>query len=175
MFKKNSIIRLFFSPIGAVSHRRSALFWFVLLVFMAGLSGCQTIPTLPPVNLSDPGWTTRQGQAVWRSKKDAPEIAGELLVAVNPDGRSFVQFTKTPFPMVIAQTTSNSWQIQDVRKNRIYSFRGHPPAQLLWLQLPRCLTGGSPPKNWNWERFENGGFRFQNLASGESLEGYLSP
>ena len=175
MFKKNSIFHSIFLQVGALSHRRSAFFWPLLLAFMAALSGCQTIPTLPPVNLSEPGWSVRQGQAVWRSKKGAAEIAGELLVAVNPDGRSFVQFTKTPFPMVIAQTTSNSWQIQDVRKNKIYSFRGHPPARLLWLQLPRCLTGGSPPKNWKWERLENGSFRFQNLSSGESLEGYLSP
>jgi hypothetical protein len=175
MFKKNSTVRLIFAPTGSSSRRRGVFFWPILLVYLAILPGCQTIPTLPPVNLSQPGWTIRQGQAVWRSKKAAPEIAGELLVAVNPDGRSFVQFTKTPFPMVIAQTTSNSWQIQDVRKNRVYSFRGHPPAGLLWLQLPRCFDNSPPLKKWKWEHLENGGFRFQNPSTGELLEGYLNP
>src|SRR6185503_6749264 len=41
------------------------------------LTSCRTTLTLPPVNLSEPGWTLRQGQALWRSKRDAPEIAGE--------------------------------------------------------------------------------------------------
>jgi len=34
---------------------------------------------LPPVSLSEPGWTIRQGQAVWRRYHDTPDIAGELL------------------------------------------------------------------------------------------------
>ena len=91
---------------------------------------CHTVPPLPPVNLTEPGWTVLQGQAVWRTKKDAPEIAGELFVATNPDGRSFVQFTKTPLPFVVAQTTTNSWQIHFVPNDKTYSGRGKvPPSQ----------------------------------------------
>jgi hypothetical protein len=145
------------------------------LPFMLALAGCQTIPTLPPVNLTEPGWAVRQGQVVWRSKADAPEIAGELLVAVNPDGRSFVQFTKTPLPFIVAQTTSNSWQIHIVPLNKTYSAHGRPPARLAWLHLPPCLAGAPPPKKWQWEKLENGGFRFQNPSTGELLEGYLNP
>src|SRR5436190_1004987 len=73
------------------------------------LVGCRTAP-LPPVNLHEPGWTVREGQAVWKRDQNTPEIAGEVLLATRPDGCTFVQFTKTPFPMIIAQTTTNHWQ-----------------------------------------------------------------
>jgi hypothetical protein len=174
MFKKNFITRP--KPLRTgVLHRQNTLILTTLLLFLFVFSGCQTIPTLPPVNLSAPGWNIHQGQAVWRSKKDAPEIAGDLLLATHPDGRSFVQFTKTPLPFVVAQTTSNSWQIQFVPVNKIYSAHGRPPAQLAWLHLAQCLDGAPPPKKWKWERLDNGGFRFQNPSTGESLEGYLNP
>ena len=176
MFKENSKSHLFFSPFAA---NRSPRFGFfsgpILLLFILCLSGCQSIPPLPPANLAEPGWSLRQGQAVWRRKTNAPEIAGELLVAVHPDGRSFVQFTKTPLPFIVAETTSNSWQIQFVPYNRTYSAHGRPPAALFWLHLPRCLAGAPPPKHWKWESLDNGGFRFQNPSSGELLEGYLNP
>src|SRR5579863_3389219 len=118
MFKKISNVNSFFLPPGNAALRLARLAGLILPVFLLALPGCQTIPPLPAANLKEPGWTVHQGQAVWHDKKEGLELAGELLVAVNPDGRSFVQFTKTPFPMVIAQTTSNSWQIQDVRKNK---------------------------------------------------------
>lgn len=141
---------------------------------MLAFSGCQTIPALPPVNFSQPGWNIRQGQAVWCRGKDAPEITGELLVAANPDGRSFVQFTKTPIPFIIAQTASNSWQINFVPANRIYSARGNPPARIVWFQLPRCLSGAPPSKGW--ECINHGfDFRIERPSTGESLEGYLNP
>jgi hypothetical protein len=162
MFKKNSNELRLFSRL-------------MLVIFMLGLAGCQTIPTLPAVNLGESGWNIRQGQAIWRNKKDAPEIAGELLVAVNPDGRSFVQFTKTPLPFVVAQTTSNSWQIHFVPVNKTYSAHGHAPAQLPWLHLTECLAGKPPPKKWRWEQPDAGSFRLQNPSTGEMIEGYLNP
>jgi hypothetical protein len=174
MFKKNSMVVKNFLTSSARLHFDPACLAFFLLSGLC-LAGCQTIPPLPPVNLSDPGWTVRQGQAVWRRAPDAPEIAGELLVAVNPDGHSFVQFTKTPLPFVVAQTTSNSWQINFVPNNKIYSAHGHPPASLFWLHLPACLAGAPTPKHWHWERLKDGGFRFQNLSTGEFLDGYLNP
>src|SRR5438552_18881541 len=98
---------------------------FPLLALTALLLGvgCQTIPPLPPVDLSAPGWTVRQGQALWRPKKNAPEIAGELLVAQR-DGQAFVQFTKTPFPFVIAQASTNGWQLELPTQNKRYGGHG---------------------------------------------------
>src|SRR5260221_7057373 len=96
------------------------------LLGLAAAAGCRTLAPMPSVNLAEPGWKTRQGEAVWRSKKDAPEISGELLVATHPNGRTLVQFTKTPIPFVTAQTTSNAWQIHFVPNNQTYTGRGKP-------------------------------------------------
>src|SRR5262245_42929000 len=96
------------------------------------LAGCLTGPPLPRVDLSEPGWAVRHGEAVWRARRDAPEIAGEILLATNPDGRVFVQFTKTPFPFVIAQTAPGGWQIESPARNQRYSGRGAPPDRLIW-------------------------------------------
>jgi len=146
----------------------------ILLAFAIYAAGCGTIP-MPSVNLSEPGWTTRQGQAVWRAKRDAPEIAGDLMLATNPDGRSFLQFTKTPLPFVVAQSTADAWRIQFVPYNKTYSGRGAPPQRLVWFYLPRCLAGLPPPEAWTWRRLPNNGWHLENRNTGEFLEGYLTP
>ena len=150
--------------------------WFrktspVLLLF--GLTACKSIAPLPEANLSESGWNVRQGQAVWRSKKDAPEIAGEILLATNATGRAFVQFTKTPFPFVIAQTTTNAWQIEAPAENRRFARFGAPPQGILWFQLPPALAGEKLPARWRWN---NSGetWRLENRWTGEALEGYFA-
>ena len=135
---------------------------------------CHTAPPLPPVNLRGPDWTIRQGQAVWRSNRDAPEIAGELLVASRRDGRVFLQFSKTPLPFVTLQITTNSWQVDFVADHKSCSGRGPVPAQLAWAQLPRCLAGTGPPARWTWEQFENGRWRLEDRTTGEMIEGFLT-
>src|SRR5258708_3062502 len=52
-----------------------------LLLVLLGVVGCRTAAPLPVVNLKEPGWTVREGQAVWRRDRKAPEIAGDILVA----------------------------------------------------------------------------------------------
>jgi hypothetical protein len=86
-----------------------------------------------------------------------------------------VQFTKTPIPFVIAQATSNAWQIHIVPNNQTHTGRGKPPVQILWLHLPRCLAGTPPPKFLTWHPLPNDGWRLENQLTGESLEGYLNP
>ncbi|MEO8429449.1 MAG: hypothetical protein ABI651_20340, partial [Verrucomicrobiota bacterium] len=147
--------------------------WPLLAFFL--LAGCRTATPLAPVNLQEAGWNVQQGQAVWRSRRSAPEIAGELVVAMHPDGRSLVQFTKTPLPFVVAQIMIDCWQVQFVPQNKVYSGRGRRPAQLIWLHLPHCLQGDRPPRDLSWVRFENQGWRLENRSTGESLEGYLAP
>jgi len=144
---------------------------------VALLAGCRTVHPLPPANLSEPGWKVREGQAVWRSKKDAPELAGEILVATRhgPEHATFVQFTKSPLPFMVAQTTGNSWQIHSVPDNRTYTGRGKPPSRIMWLHLADCLAGRPPPKPWQWEASNDDHWRLYNPLTGESLEGYLSP
>ena len=136
--------------------------------------GCRTLPPLPAVNLAEPGWTIREGQGVWRPKREAPEIAGEILAATHRDARAFVQFTKTPFPFVIATTTTNSWQIEFPTQNKRYSGLGKPPSRLLWLQLPRAISGAAPPKPWSWQPQKEHQWRLENLSTGESLQGFFN-
>lgn len=138
------------------------------------LSACNTRP-LPPANFSAPGWTIQQGQAVWRSKKDAPEIAGELLLATNANQRTVLQFTKTPFPFLIAQTTTNSWQLEVPAQNKKYSGPGRPPKRVAWFYLPPALQGVAPPRPWVFKKLADENWHLENTISGEMIEGYLSP
>jgi len=127
---------------------------------------------LPKVNLSEPGWTIRQGQAVWQPGPKSPEIAGELLLATQANGSTFVQFTKTPFPFAIAQTTSNGWQIEFPPQNKRYAGPGKPPARISWFQLSNALTGKPLARGWTWR---DSGTSWQlKDSSGESLEGYFA-
>ncbi|HHY84961.1 MAG TPA: hypothetical protein GYA07_05435 [Verrucomicrobia bacterium] len=143
-----------------------------LLLLAALAAGCASLPPLPPPALSAPQWTISSGQALWKSRPDAPEIAGDILVATTP-GRSFVQFTKTPFTLVTAQTASNTWQLEIPAENRRYTRRGSPPAQVLWLQLPRAMSGQALPENVRWNVAQSG-WKLENTATGESIEGYFS-
>ena len=148
-----------------------SFFAAILLLVLLGM-GCRSLPPLPPANLSEPGWTVKEGQAVWRSKRNAPEIAGEIMVATRKDGRAFVQFTKTPFPFVIARTQTNCWQLEVPTRNKRYAAPGHPPERIIWFQIPAALAGEPLPKRWSWEAKENQ-WRLENRSTGASLEGYF--
>lgn len=138
------------------------------------LTACNTVP-LPPTNFSETGWKIQQGQAVWRAKNNSPEIAGELLLATNADGRTVLQFTKTPFPFVIAQTTPKSWQLEVPAQNKKYSGPGTPPKRIGWFHLPPALKGIAPPKPWIFHNPESENWHLENTSSGEMIEGYLNP
>ncbi|MDB6122441.1 MAG: hypothetical protein JWQ71_1434 [Pedosphaera sp.] len=169
--------------LGSPKRAQGGLFTTGLLcLILALVPACRTMPALPPVNLSEPGWTVLQGQGVWRMKKEAPEIAGEILVATNSNGRSMMQFIKTPLPFVTAQTTTNSWQIHFVPNDKTYSGRGKAPTGLAarymphcWFYLPSSLAGAPPPKPWSWQQLPDGAWRLENSRTGEALEGYLNP
>lgn len=147
--------------------------WVALLVI--GVMGCRSMPKLPPANLSEPGWKVQQGQAVWLPRRGEKEIAGELLVATHTEGRALVQFTKTPFPIVVAQSTSTNWQVEFPAGGKSYAGGGNAPARIVWLQLPDALKGQPLPRNWHVERLGGSEWALKNNATGESLQGYLSP
>jgi len=144
--------------------------WFAL-----NLAACRTAPPMSRADLSAPGWKSLQGQAVWRAGHHAPEIAGELLVATHVSGRVLLQFTKSPFPLVIAQTSTNGWQLEVPAQGRFYSGRGPWPARVIWFELPPALAGRAMPNRWRWRLAENRSWRLDNPATGESLEGWLNP
>ena len=165
------MFKLFFAR--ATQARDGVRRSLALSLSLALLPGCAMVPPLPPVNLQDAGWTVREGQAVYCQKKGVPEIAGELLVASRADGRAFVQFSKTPFPVVVAQSTHNSWEVQLPMENKRYSGKGQPPKRLIFLYLPKVLVGQPPPQGWEWKQLEGKNWRLENPQTGESLEGYL--
>jgi hypothetical protein len=144
------------------------------LLVILGMTGCRTLPPLAAVNIQEPGWTVRQGQAVWQKAQKASEIAGELLIATHPDGRSVIQFMKPPFPLVVAQSSADSWQIQYVAQKRRLSGKGSPPKQMIWFQLARCFAGKYPPAYWSFEKLHEKAWRLENPRSGEALEAHIN-
>ncbi len=136
-------------------------------------TGCATVGPLPQADLAQPGWEVHQGQAVWHLPKGQREIAGEVIVAARKDGNAFVQFSKSPFPLVIARATPGRWEVEFPPQNKRYAGRGAPPRRLLWLYLPRMLAGNPPPPNWTWHEDSNG-WRLANRDSGESIEGFFT-
>src|SRR5262245_18235952 len=99
---------------------RSACIGCALLLLLCFAIGCRTPDALPAATLSGPGWTIHQGQAVCRPRRSGPEIAGELLLARNQDQRSIVQFSKTPFSSLTAQTTPTQWHIEFPTQHRSF-------------------------------------------------------
>ncbi|MEO6337485.1 MAG: hypothetical protein ABIP71_11770 [Verrucomicrobiota bacterium] len=146
----------------------------IFLGFGIFLTACNTMP-LPPSNFSEPGWKIQHGQAVWRAKRDAAELAGEILLAEHSDGRTVLQFTKTPFPFVIVQTTPKSWQLEVPAQNKKYSAPGKPPARISWFHLPPALKGIAPLKPWFFDNLENENWHLENKKTGEMIEGFLNP
>lgn len=145
--------------------------WCVLLV--AG-AGCRLLaPPLPPADLHQPGWTVLKGQAVWRLPHAQTELAGDLVLGMASDGRAYVQFTKSPFPLLVAQENLNQWEVSFPSQNKHYSGRGAPPKRLMWLYLPRILKGAPPPKGWVWRRDANR-WHLENPKTGESVEGFFA-
>ena len=141
---------------------------------MLGAPGCTLFqPRMPPADLQRPGWTVREGQAVWHLPHRETDLAGELLLATRGDGGTFIQFTKSPFTLVVAQSTAEKWRVEFPTQGKRFAGRGTPPKRLIWLQLPHVLTGHPPPENWSWRQNQNG-WQFKNDRTGEALEGYFN-
>jgi len=146
----------------------------VLLAGLVILCGCQTAPkTL--FTASGPGWRVQQGQALWRPKRGLPEFGGDLVFASHADGRSLIEFDKTPLSMVSAQTTSTNWLISFPQRRWSFTGRGSGPARFAWLHLYAALEGKPLPSTLHFERKADGGWRLENTRTGETLEGYFSP
>jgi len=164
------------SPIARIRPAlRPVLPLLVVASAVALAAGCRTPPPPPQVDLSEPGWRLRRGQAVWKPASHRPELAGELLIASHPDGRGFIEFSKTPFPLVVAGFSGQAWQIQFGSGRRRLTGRGEPPAKSAWLLLPRALTGAAPPAGWRFLPSDPGSWLLENAQTGESLRGYLRP
>jgi hypothetical protein len=140
---------------------------------LACVMGCRSPSQPPALNLAEPGWTVRHGEAVWRRERGGGGIAGELLAASRADGQAFVQFSKGSFPLIVAQSSPRGWMAKfPLARGQQHSGRGRPPTRIIFLQLPRVLAGLPPPKHWTWQSLPGDGWRLENGNSGESLEVY---
>jgi hypothetical protein len=155
-----------------VPRDRTLLLLFLICIPL--LPGCNTISPLPVVDLAQGAWTVRQGQAVWKAGAKAPELAGELLVATTTSGRTFVQFTKTPFSLLVAQTAGTAWEARIPMQDKRFSGRGRPPKRLLWLYLPQAMAGEPLPRQFKWAQHGDS-WRLENTAEGEYIEGFFAP
>jgi hypothetical protein len=161
-------------PVSLLSISKKRFLWLVLAAFLA-LGGCITAPDKILFAISGPGWTVRQGQAIWRPGPRYPELAGEIVLAQNPDGRSSLQFTKTLLPVALAQTTKTNWLIQFPPQRLGFTGRGQSPQRFVWLHLAAALAGETLPEDFHFKRSPDGGWRLENRRTGEFVEGFLSP
>ena len=133
------------------------------------LVGCSRIVSLPEVDLDDPEWTIWEGQALWTPRSDLTPLAGDLIVARNPDGDVLVSFSKSPFPIFTAQTAGNKWRIDFIDKGRSYYGIGRPPNKFVWFRLPDLLEGASPPKQWEVVEIADDERSLVNRKTGETI------
>lgn len=144
------------------------------MVFLGLLVACRITMPLDPVDLGEPGWSLRQGQALWHpAQGNSPELAGEILVAQGAGGRTFIQFSKPPFPIVSAQQTSRGWELRSPAEDRKWAGPGTPPSRIIWFQLPFALDGKAKAP-WQCER-ENGATLLKNGGTGEWLRIVWTP
>jgi len=150
----------------------------VALLALAALllfTGCRTVPPAPSVNLNDPAWTVRQGQAVWTPERGAEGIAGELMLATQPDGSCWMQFSKPPFTIMTASHLANRWHIEFQQGSQRYGGAGEPPARLAWFQLANALSGQPTRAHWEFSHDADDGWLLKHSKRGEKLEGYFHP
>ena len=157
------------------SRFRFALRWLASAFVLSSLCACQTAGPMNPVNLSEPGWSVRQGQAVWQMPGNRPALAGEVVFALNTDGRCFVEFSKPPFPLVRAECGGPRWEIEFPPQKRHYAGGGLPTARLAWLQVCSGLSNRQVAPPWRFERRSDGSWRLDNTRSKETVEGFLEP
>jgi hypothetical protein len=132
---------------------------------------CRTANSLPPADFSSPGWRLRQGQAVWKPSASRPELAGELLLAVNTNGSYVIQFSKTPFTLASAESMDGRWQIDFGSGRHSWHGRGQPPRRFAWFQLSRILAGTPASAPWKFTGRADDSWRLENAGTGEFLEG----
>jgi hypothetical protein len=156
------------------SHLPRLFLWSVWLAVLVLSCGCQTT-TQSLFTASGPGWHVQQGQALWRPERGLPEFGGDLVLASDTNGRSLIQFDKTPLSLVFVQTTPDRWLIRFPQRQMGFSGRGPGPTRFAWLYLPAALAGKQLPPPFHFERKADGGWQLENTRTGETLEGFLSP
>ena len=149
--------------------------WLALLTVPMLSAGCRTAGEAPLFTATGLGWRVQEGQALWRPRRQSPELGGELVLASHADGRCVIQFAKTPLPLVLAQTTRTNWFIEFPPRQKCFTGPPPPPVRFAWLYLAAALAGESLPSALRFQHKPDGGWRLENTRSGETVEGFLGP
>jgi hypothetical protein len=133
-------------------------------------AGCAA-PRLAPIDLAEPGWTVRESAAVWHPPGNAPELAGEILVASHPDGRLFVQFSKQTLPVVAATATPAGWSVGSPLRRGAVGGRGRPTDRVPWFQIRSLPPGDPASQRWQLVRSNGVPWRLRAVRGNEFVEG----
>ncbi|MHB1306597.1 MAG: hypothetical protein ACYDC1_21440 [Limisphaerales bacterium] len=147
---------------------------FTTVLLLLLLAACRTAPPAP-LDLSQPGWRIREGQAVWTAAQGERPVAGELLLALGPDDACWVQFSKPPFTLAAARRDVGRWSVERPQLRQFVAGRGTAPPDVLWFQLANALAIESVAEGWQFEDLDDGSWTLANPRTGERLEGFLSP
>ena len=165
-------LRDFESPVRR-SKRAQLGLTFLMTVAAAMLTACSG-PRLAPVDLSAPGWRMQEVAAVWRPRREAPELAGELLLATHPSGERLVQFSKQALPLVTAQVATNGWAISSSLRAGRFGGRTRPTERVPWFQLTNLPPAAPrPASRWRLDTTAEGHWRLNDARTGETLEGMV--
>ena len=141
-----------------------------LLLLLCFLTiGCVSRQPLPPLDTSVPGWTVRQGQALWRPDAEKPEIVGDIVLSAHPQAGSFVQFSKT-LPILSARLAPDAWEFNAIAQQKVYSGGGSPPDRISWLQALLVLEGAQAASRWTVAHPSKEYLLLENAHTGERLE-----
>jgi hypothetical protein len=154
-------------------HLLSRLAGFALLLLALAGTGCRTAQ--PLFMATGPGWRMQEGQAIWRPSRTTPELAGDLVAGRNEDGRWFLEFSKSPLPLVSAQHAEGTWWINFAPRRMAFRFHHRPMNHFTWLYLPEALAGEPVPAPLKFEKKPGGAWLLENTKSGEKVEGFLAP
>ncbi len=133
-------------------------------------TGCAA-PRIAPIDLGEPGWKVHESAAVWHPPGNAPELAGELLVAAHPDGRLLVQFSKQSLPIVTATAVPGAWSIASPLRRSAVGGHGRPTDRVPWFQI-RSLPPGAPGSaRWKLTAVPGAPWRLGAASGTEFVEG----
>jgi hypothetical protein len=146
---------------------------FFVVLGAALLTGCSG-PRLAPVDLSAPGWRVQEVAAVWRPRREAPELSGELLLATHPSGERLVQFSKQALPLVTAQVATNGWTLSSSLRAGRFGGRARPTERVPWFQFSQLPPAAPrPASRWRLDTTAEGHWRLTEARTGETLEGIV--
>ena len=141
--------------------------------------GCKTV-RIEQVDLDFPGWDLFEGEAVWRSDKNANDMVVGVIFARHLDGCLHLQVAKEGIPLNIVQVHSDAWVCEMPLMKRHYEGRVSSvqsrgvTAQLGWLQVLLQLGDRRLHPSWNSLIVAEGQWLLENDGTGERIELFLS-